>query len=117
MATYGTLLQPGDLVTDKAVVAGTVYFKNQIVVTSVSSEDLISVGVIHEVIIRMDRLIFVIALYDAIRTSFRFFQACPREKVDIVDYNHLSDFKPLYRRDNSKCFRFFLHHHLPTPLS
>jgi hypothetical protein len=115
-AAYGGLLHPGDLVTDKAVVAGTKYLRDQVVVTSVETEDLITVGVIQELVIRSDKLLFVVALHKAVRMPQQFFQACPCEEVQVVDYRELSDFKPLYKRDHAITFIFFLHHHLPTPL-
>jgi hypothetical protein len=114
---YGGLLHSGDLVTDKGVVTGTKYLRDQLVVISVETEDLITVGVILELIIRSDRLLFVVALHKAVRMPQRFFQACPCEEVQVVDCKLLADFKPLYKRDSAVNFCFFLHHHLPTPLS
>jgi hypothetical protein len=114
---YGSLLHPGDLITDKVVVTGTTYRRDQIVVTSVETEDLITVGVILDLVVRTNRLLFIVALHQAVRTPFRYFQACPCDEVQFVDYNLLSDFKPLYKRDQSISFSFFLHHHIPTPLS
>lgn len=113
---YGPLLHRDDLVTDRAIVTGTKYQRDQVLVTSVETEDLITVGVTLDLVIRRDRLLFVVALYKAVRTPLRFFQACPSHKVQLVDYKLLSDFKPLYKRDQSINFCFFLHHHLPTPL-
>jgi hypothetical protein len=117
MTTFGALLQTGDLMTAKADVSGTSYAANQIVVTSVISDDVIKIGVILAIVLRMDKLLFIVAVHDAVRSRFRFFEACPCDTVDIVDSSELADFKPLYMRDRSVCFRFFLHHHLPTPIS
>jgi adenylate kinase len=114
---YGPLLDPGDLIADKVDVTGTTYRRDQIVVTSVNTADLITVGVILDIVVRKNRLLFIVDLHDAIRAPFRFFQACPCDKVQIIDYHFLCDFKPLYKRDRSINFSFFLHHHIPTPLS
>ena len=114
--TYGTLLRPADLVTDKAIVTGTTYCRDQIVVTSVETDNLITVGVILDIVVRLDRLLFVIDIHKAVRTPLRYFQACPCNEVIAVDQKLLFDFKPLYKRDRSINFCFFLHHHLPTPL-
>ena len=116
LTTFGSLLLPGDLMTSRADVSGTSYIFNQIVVLSVISEDVITVGVILDIVIRMNKLMFIVSVFDAIRTPFQFFQACSCDKVEIVDYKTLADFKPLYKRDNQTCFRFILHHHLPTPI-
>jgi hypothetical protein len=115
--TYGTLLLPADLVTDQVIVRGTAYLRDQIVVVSVESDDLLTVGVILEIVIRLDRLLFIIELHKAVRTPSRFFQACPCDEVETIEQKHLSDFTPLYKRDKSVNFRFFLHHHLPTPVT
>jgi hypothetical protein len=114
---YGTLIRDSDLVAQKVVVTGTTYLRDQILVTSVLSEDVVTVGVVLDIIIRMDNLLFVVSLHEAIRTSFRYFQACPSNEIKLVEYKSLSDFKPLYKRNHSSNFIFFLHHHLPTPLN
>ena len=114
--TFAGLLQPGDHLTNTAVVYGTSYATEQVLVTEVSSSDVITVGVILHVVIRKSQLLFIVNLHDAVRSSFGFFQACPNGKLDCVDYKKLADHKPLVKRDNGRCFRFLLHHHLPTPL-
>ena len=67
-------------------------------------------------VLRGTKVLFIVGLHDAIRTDFGFFQACPRDLVDIVDSRNLADFKPLVKRDQGSCFRFCLHHHLSTPI-
>jgi hypothetical protein len=114
--TYGGLLLPGDLLTATAIAAGTKYISGHILVTSVTSEDVITVGVILQCVIRKNNLLFIVSMNDAVRTNMKFFHACPQGKVDIVNYAQLSDFKPLVKRDHNTCFRFVLHHHLPVPL-
>jgi ketopantoate hydroxymethyltransferase len=109
------LLHYGDLLTDKAEAGGTSYRVGQLVVTKVYSADVLVVGDILRFVVRNDSLLLVISVHDAIRHQFQFFQACPRGLTEIVDYKNLADYKPLIKRDASTCFRFFLHHHIPTP--
>ena len=116
LTMWSGLVSAGDLLTDNAMVSGTVYRIGQIVVTAVSCSDLITVGEVIQLILRRKSLLFVVSVHDAIRTPFGFWQACPSNKVDIIDQRSLGDFKPLFKRDDSNCFRFVLHHHLPTPL-
>jgi hypothetical protein len=116
LTTFGNLLQPGDLLTKKVDVSGTTYKINNIVITEVECEDVIRIGVILGIVLRLDKLLFIVSSYDAIRTTFRFFEAIPRDVVELVDYRNLADFKPLFKRTHGDCFIFFLHHHLPTPL-
>ena len=115
VALFGGLLRPGDLLTDTATVSGTKYKLGQVVVVAVGCSDLITVGVILQAVLRKNTLLFIVSLYDAIRTPFGFWQACPSDKVNIVNQKQLADFKPLYKRNSDICFHFVLHHHLPTP--
>ena len=73
------------------------------------------VGEIIQVVMREDKLYFIVSLYDAIRTDCGFFQACPKDIIDIIGYRKLIDYKPLLKRDGGTCFRFLLHHHIATP--
>jgi hypothetical protein len=114
LQTYDGLLKNGDLLTDTAVASGTTYKTNQIVVLLVESPNLLKIGVILHAVIRKTKLVFLVAVHDAIRTKCSFFQACPCGEVKTVDYDQLRDFKPLIKRDRSKCFRFILHHHIPA---
>lgn len=116
LVTFSTLLKPDDLMTTRTVASGTSYSTGQIVVLSVVSEDVIRVGVVLGIVMRKNKLMFVVSIYDAARTRFQFFRACPSDKVDIIDYRSLSDFKPLFKRDSNINLTFFLHHHLPTPI-
>jgi hypothetical protein len=85
-------------------------------VLSVASVDVLTVGVILHIVIRGERMLFVVSVHEAARSSFGFFQACPCDIVELLDYANLIDFKPLIKRDNSSCFKFVLHHHVPVAL-
>jgi len=114
MAHYGGLVRDGDLFTDAAVVHGTKYHVGHIVVTAASCSDIVTVGVIVQPIIRKDQLLFICTLHDAIQTPFGFWQACPLDKLVVINQKKLFDFKPLYKRDSNICFRFLLHHKLSS---
>jgi len=116
LETFAGLLMPNDLLTNTVVVFGTTYTTNQLVVTHISNSDMITVGEIQHAVIRNTQMLFLVTLHDAIRTKYGFFQACPTSKVECIDYKNLSDYKPLIKRDGNVCFRFLLHHHLPTPI-
>jgi hypothetical protein len=84
-----------------------------LVVTKVVSSDLIEIGVIKAVVARKQQLLFVVSMYDCVRHRYRFFEAMPLNKVLIISFESLVDYKPLIRRGNAECFKFFLHHYLP----
>jgi hypothetical protein len=73
LKTFPGLLQPTDIITDAAVVSGTTYRNSQILVLEVSSSDVLKVGVILHLVIRAERLHFIVNIHDAVRTSFGFF--------------------------------------------
>ncbi len=109
------LLLPTDLLTDKIILKGTKYHRGHIVVTKVYSQDLLEVGEIHRIVVRHNDIHLIVSLYNAARNRFRFFESLPLNKVRLVSYTKLADYKPLVKRGNNLCFPFVLHHHLPSP--
>jgi hypothetical protein len=77
------------------------------------SKDIIEIGVIQKVVVRGEDLLFLLAMHHCARHRYRFFEALPKYEVKLVNFTSLEDFKPLIRRGNAECFRFFLHHHVP----
>jgi hypothetical protein len=116
LLTYSPLLQLEDFLTDKVIAKGTSYSEGQILVIKAHSADVLEVGLIMKIVIRKDTLLFLVSVHDAARNRFRFFQSLPAEKVDIVNFENLADYKPLVRRGDNICFPFILHHHIPTQL-
>jgi hypothetical protein len=96
------------------VVKGTKYSKGNIVVTRVCSQDVIEIGVIEKIVAREEDLLLVVTMYSCARNRWRFFEALPENKVLMINFNSLEDFKPLFRRGQAECFKFFLHHYIPV---
>jgi hypothetical protein len=116
MSTYGQLLKPSDVLSDKVVTKGTDYTVGNIVVIEVLSSAVIRVGVILRIVFRKGQLFFLVSLHDAARNRFGFFESLPCNQLTVVKASHLADYKPLIKRGDNTCFPFILHHHLPTPL-
>lgn len=93
---------------------GTKYCKDNLVVTQVSSPDVIEVGEIKKIVARNEDLLLVVSVYSCARSRWRFFEALPQNKVLLINFNSLVDFKPLFRHGSGKYFKFFLHHYIPT---
>jgi hypothetical protein len=110
------LLKPGDLLTEKVKISGSVYRSDNIVVTEVRSRDVLEVGVIRKIVLRGPDVIFIVTVHDAARDRFRFFKTVPCDRMAAVSYEKLADYKPLVKRNSSVCFHFVLHHHIPTPI-
>jgi hypothetical protein len=107
------MLRAGDMLTDVVNVWGTSYKVGHLVVTEVLCQDIIEVGVIEKVVARGSQVKFLVSLHDCARDSFNIFHSVPQNKVKLVSYASLADFKPLIKRGQGKSFRFVLHHYLP----
>jgi hypothetical protein len=101
------------LITDKVNVWGTCYKAGHLVVTEVICKDVLVVGVVENVVVRRGKVLFLVSLHDSARDSLNIFQSCPQNKVKLVAYSSLPDFKPLIKRGEGESFSFLLHHYLP----
>ncbi len=89
------------------------YKLGHVIVTEVICEDIIEVGVIEKIVVRGDKIWFLVALHECARDRFNVFQALPVNKGKMLHFSSFQDFKPLIMRGAGECFRFVLHHHLP----
>jgi hypothetical protein len=101
------------MLTDVVKVWGTSYKVGQLVVTEVTCQDIIEVGLIEKVVVRGSQVKFLVTLHDCARDSFNIFQSVPQNKGKLVSCSSLADFKPLIMRGKGKSFCFVLHHYLP----
>jgi hypothetical protein len=101
------------MVTDRVSVWGTSYRAGHLVVTEVICQDILEVGVVEKIVVRADKVMFLVSLHDCARDALNIFQSCPKNKVKLVSYSGLADFKPLIKRGQGESFSFLLHHYLP----
>lgn len=111
-ATYSPLVVPGDIVSDRVKIKGTTYRAGHVLVTKAISCDVLEVGTVHEIVLRENKVLFLLSLHHASRSFLGFFEALPCETVGIVQYEDLADFKPLIGRGKNACFPFVLHHNV-----
>jgi len=107
------LLQSGDMITDNVKVFGTNYKAGQLIVTEVICPDILVVGEIKKVVVRRNKAMFLVSLHECARDALNVFQSCPKNKLKLVSYSRLPDFKPLMKRGQGESFSFVLHHYLP----
>jgi hypothetical protein len=107
------MLQSGDMLTERVNVSGTSYKVGQLVVTEVICQDIVEVGIIEKVVVRGQKVQFLVSLHVCARDRFNVFQSVPRNQGKLVSYSDLADFKPLIKRGEGTSFRFVLHHYLP----
>jgi hypothetical protein len=105
-----SLLQPGDIVCDSVTVKNTFYAKNILVVLEVIHQDKIRVGWIKKVIVRKNKVFFLVSAKVCKRTSMRFFQSEEvRGLLQLKSVDTIKSYKPLIPRGNEAFFSFFLH--------
>jgi hypothetical protein len=112
---YSPMLKQGDLLSDQVVISGTTYRPGFIVITKVISSDVLEVGEILKTVVRENCVFCLLLLSEAARNHLGFFEALPSDKVTLVEFKNLADYKPLIKRADSVCFPFVLHHHVVTP--
>ena len=113
---FGNLVKPSDYLTNKVIIKGTTYVVGYIVVLEIVTKDVLVVGEIEKVLTRKSHIHFVVSLHDAVRHKFHFFETSPCQRMAVVRYDRLADYKPLFKRAHGTSFPFILHHHLSTPL-
>lgn len=103
------VLQPSDIVSDSIIFKNTEYRKNMIVVLSVISQDRIITGWIKKVILRENKVFFLVSVKHCCRTEMRYFQSLDsRNQVEFTKVENLKSFKPLIPRGIESSYVFFL---------
>jgi hypothetical protein len=103
---------PSDVLVEKIKIKNTLYKVGHLVVTRVESDNVLQVGKILKIVVRLNKVYLLLKKYESARTKFRYFNAFPIS-IGLVKYSSISDYKPLICRTNEECPRFFLHHHIP----
>ena len=90
------------------------YKNGDLVVVSIEDCDNLSVGLTQTILIKENKVYFVIKRYKATRNWLQFFESeNPNDEIcEFVESDNLIDFKPLIKRGTSQHFSFTLHHHV-----
>jgi hypothetical protein len=105
----GDFIRQSDIVSSSAVYKNTDYRKNMLVVLSVINQDRIVTGWIRKILVREEKLFFLVTSKICRRTSFRYFQSTEtRAPLEIISVDSLKSFKPLIPRGNESSYVFFL---------
>ena len=103
-----------DLLCSTIFVNNQQYCNGDILVLDIEDIDNITVGLVQTILIRGDKVHFVVQKYEASRNFLQYFES--REINDTVSHfiesTTLADFKPLIKRGTTKKFVFVLHHHV-----
>ena len=104
-----------DVVADSVEVNGQGYKVEDVVVLKIHNSDFIEVGIVLQILIKKDRVFFILNRYRAFRDEvFNFFETFnyDEETFHSVNVEDLEDAKPLVKNGVYEKFRFTLHHHL-----
>lgn len=107
-----SLLHSCDILTDKVYICGTTYKIGHILVKNCICEDLLEVGVIQKIVVRNQKPMFLISLYECARNDFNVFEALSMNRAELLSYEDCDDYKPLIMRGEGECFKFVLHHRI-----
>lgn len=105
-----------DIFTNRVIVKNTLYRVGHLIVTKVISDNMVNVGLIKKIVVKANKLYFLVDLHECARRPLGYFDAKPLKIQTLIIYSSLQSYKPLIRRTEEQCFSFLLHHHLPSPL-
>ena len=105
-----------DVVCEEIVFGGQKYKRDDLVVIS-AMPDLLTVGIIQEVVVKEGKVFFLVFEYEALRDQERrYFVTCSKndENLNIIEGNSICDYKPLNYHGTLSFFKFNLHHTIST---
>ena len=103
-----------DLVCASIIVNNQSYKNGDVVVVGIEDSDNLVVGLIKSVLVKDNKVHFVIQRYIASRHWLGYF-SCKKPGDDICEFvesTKIKDFKPLIMRGTVQQFLFTLHHHV-----
>ena len=90
------------------------YVNGDLLVIEVIDVDNIIVGIVQTILIKNDKVYFVVLRYDASRNFLQYFESKQSDDPvsTYVKSDDLADFKPLIKRGSISRFEFVLHHRI-----
>ena len=103
-----------DLLCSNIVVNNQQYKNGDLIVLDVTNADNLKVGLLQTILIKNNKVYFVVQNYDTTRTFLQYFESkeCSDPIISFTESNKIADYKPLIKRGTSKKFIFVLHHHI-----
>ena len=109
-----TFMNDSDLICRSVIVNNQEYKNGDIIVVDITDSDNVNVGLIQTILIKEDKVYFVIKKYQAIRNMLQYFEnEKPSDAIsEFVESTKLADFKPLIKRGTAEKFVFMFHHNV-----
>ena len=103
-----------DILCNTIVVNNQEYLTGNLLVLQVTDADNIIVGIVQAILIKKDKVYFVIQKFKATRKFLQYFESEVSGDTisEFIESNKIADYKPLIKRGTLKKFLFVLHHHI-----
>ena len=100
-----------DILCKSAFINNQAYKVGDLVVISLLDCDKMNVGDIRSILVRENKVYFVVEKYNAVRNDLQYFEAVSNDSAfHFVEPGKLADFKPLSKKGIKDKFLFTLHH-------
>ena len=108
-----TFLSNDSLICSEIVSNNQTYKNGDILVLDIEDDYNISVGLIKTILVKNNKVYFVLKKYDCIRRLLRYFETCKTyDNFIFKESCMLADFKPLIKHGTEGKFIFVLHHNI-----
>ena len=109
-----TFMGDSDVICSNVEVNNQVYQNGDLIVLDVNDNDNMDVGHIQTVLIKMNKVYFVIKRYKAVRRWLQYFESVNSgdSVYEFVESDKIVDYKPLIKRGTTEKFIFMPHHHI-----
>ena len=109
-----SFMSSNDLVCSSIIVRNQMYKNDDLIVLDIADCDNVSVGLIKTLLIKDDKVYFVVQRYRATRNWLQYFESVkPDDNIcEFVESKNIKDSKPLIKRGTANKFLFVFHHHV-----
>ena len=107
-------MSENDLICSSIIVNNQQYKNSDIIVLDITDCDNVCVGLIQTLLIKENKVYFVVKRYRATRNWLQYFESEKHDDntCEFVESHKIADFKPLIKRGTAQKFFFVFHHHV-----
>ena len=106
-------MAPGDLICSEVILNSQQYRNGDIIITEVLDRNALKVGVVQAILVKSDKLFFVIRKYEAFRNKLNYYVTESADQTSsFFNPCNMIDYKPLVKYGTDTKFKFYLHHYI-----
>ena len=112
--TLKAFMNDDDLICKTISIKSQSYTNGDLIIIDLEDCDNIDVGLIETILVRENRVYFVVKRYKAVRNRLQYFESQKQSErpCEFIEFNRIVDFKPLIKRGTSEKFVFVFHHYI-----